>query len=129
MKASLYFIAGTLVGFALGTWLINWRAEREMVSHIAGERNFASVVMVNALTHLRKGHTNDAYRLLETVVDRNIAYVGENLPDAVSTSNTFNVLRRYRYGYPEYSESLRAETNAILKARNDRANELLRIKP
>src|SRR5687768_5494005 len=100
-RTALALLVGVLEGFGIGFILGKTRADRFHAGEVAGEKNLTSAIFVNTLVHLRKGRHDEAFSLLETALDKNVVYVGENLPAAESTTNILNVVRRYRLGYPQ----------------------------
>ena len=97
------------------------------LEEVVGEKGAASAVIVKALIQLRNNQEEQAYIQLETLLDLNVIFVGQNAPQYSRSTNMLKIIREYRSQHSQFSDALRNNGNAVLKDRNEKAQRLLSL--
>jgi len=124
MKTSKYLLLGMILFICVIVAGSVWMRE-DCRKKTVGEINAANIFIVKALTLLREGKQQDAFTVLETTVDLNVAASWEQGANLQIVSNTLNRVREYRQNYPQFSEYLKTNSDEVLQKRYKRAAEIL----
>ncbi len=125
LKGKIVWFCLTLIAIAFAGFVGWHRMERRCQIEVAGEKGFEILVITKALIQFRDGRTNDALSLLETVLDMDVSYIWEKVPNFSGTTNALLLVKRYRSLYPMYPQSLQDGRHPDFKERNERANKIL----